>query len=163
MEVCLRGAIRAWIALVHHPQANPDVVMALPRPTSYAPRSQAFSPCCGSDYHCRTSRRRDVSILPATEPACASIRRSREPRPHTARQPRTNPCPPPNEPAPAAATRGGVAKSTARSGYARAHRLLSPRNLCRVFRVACLSPRGEFPGEVPFASGEIPGGFSPRD
>jgi hypothetical protein len=24
MEVCLRGAIRAWIALVHYPQANPD-------------------------------------------------------------------------------------------------------------------------------------------
>ena len=23
MEVCLRGAIRAWIALVHYPQANP--------------------------------------------------------------------------------------------------------------------------------------------
>ena len=27
-EVCRRGAIRAWIALVHYPQANPGVVTA---------------------------------------------------------------------------------------------------------------------------------------
>jgi class 3 adenylate cyclase len=32
------GAIRAWIALVHYPQANPVAVMASPRPARYAPR-----------------------------------------------------------------------------------------------------------------------------
>src|SRR5262249_19807386 len=36
-------------SIAHDEHTNPVAVMALPRPTRYAPRSQAFSPCRGSD------------------------------------------------------------------------------------------------------------------
>ena len=48
-------------------------VMASPRPTSYVPRSQAFSPCRGSDPGIRDKGRRHREPAPA-EPAAAAAR-----------------------------------------------------------------------------------------
>src|ERR1700722_1552163 len=56
-------------------------VMASPRPTRYAPRSQAFSPCRGSDPGAvRKQRRRHVPA--PIEPAAATARSPVSPDPH---------------------------------------------------------------------------------
>jgi hypothetical protein len=57
-------ATRYRIALVHYLRADSAAVMASPRPTRYAPRSQAFSPCRGSDPDScdRRPRRREPEL-----------------------------------------------------------------------------------------------------
>src|SRR5277367_7086252 len=58
-------------------------VMASPRPTRYAPRSQAFSPCRGSDPGSARKprhRREPVPTEPATKTVVASALQIDEPR-----------------------------------------------------------------------------------
>src|SRR5271169_827689 len=80
----------AGSSIPHAVHANSIDVMASPRPRRYAPRSQAFSPCRGSDpgtAHKPRHRREPAPV----EPAAATARCHAKPDPHRLAQPLTVP------------------------------------------------------------------------